>query len=104
MISKEDYKLDFNMKAKDLCNKIRALENCYFTHNGMRYKILFAVPYLKQGEVGEVLVANAKTGFVIACGDTAIEIVTIQPEGKQKMFALQYMNANKFKVGDIVNL
>ena len=43
-----------------------------------------------------------KVGFVIACGDTAIEIVTIQPEGKQKMFAIQYMNSNKFKVGDIV--
>ena len=102
MIKKEDLKLDFNTKAKDLCNKIRALENCYFTHNGMRYKVLFAVPYLKQGEPGEVLVANAKNGFVIACGDTAIEVVTIQPEGKQKMFAIAYMNSNKFKVGEII--
>ena len=102
MIGKEDYKLDFNMRAKDLCNKIRALENCYFIHKGVRYKVQFAVPYLKQGEVGEVLVANAKNGFVIACGDTAIEVVTIQPEGKQKMFALAFMNSNKFKVGEII--
>ena len=103
MIKKEDYLLDFNLKAKDLCNRIRALENCYFIHNNMRFKVLFAVPYLKQGKPGEVLIANSKNGFVVACGDTAIEIITIQPEGKQKMFAFQYMNANKFKVGEIIS-
>lgn len=102
MIKKEDYKLDFKTKAKDICNKIRALENCYFMHKGVRYKVLFAVPHLKQGQPGEVLSANSKNGFIVAVDDIAIEIVTIQPEGKQKMFAIQYMNANKFQVGEII--
>ena len=102
MIKKEDFKLDFTDKAINLCNKIRALENCYFMHNGIRYKVLFAVPYLKQGKPGEILLANSKNGFVVACGDTAIEILTIQPEGKQKMFAIAYMNSNKFKAGEII--
>ncbi len=103
MIKKEDYLLDFNTCSFDLCNKIRALENCYFMHKGVRYKVLFAVPNDKTGKVGEVLSCNGKSGFVVATKDRAIEIVTIQPEGKQKMFALQFMNSNKFKLGEIIN-
>lgn len=102
MIKKEDYLIDFNECAFDICNKIRALENCYFIYKGARYKVQFAVPSEKEGKVGEVLVCNGKAGLVIGCKDKSIEIITIQPEGKQKMFALQFMNSNKFVLGDIV--
>lgn len=102
MLKKEDSKIDFNTCAFDLCNKIRGLENCYFIHNGTRYKVLFAVPSTKHGQVGEVLVCSGKNGFVIGCKDASIEILTIQPEGKSKMFALALMNSNKFKQGEII--
>lgn len=102
MIKKEDYLLDFNTCSFDLCNKIRALENCYFMYKGMRFKVLFAVPNEKVGEAGEILSCNGKTGLIIGTKDRSIEVVTIQPEGKQKMFALQYMNSNKFTLGDVI--
>lgn len=102
MIKKEDYLIDFNTCSFDLCNKIRALENCYFIYKGMRYKVLFAVPNDKTGEAGEILSCNGKTGLIIGTKDRSIEVVTIQPEGKQKMFALQYMNSNKFVLGEII--
>ena len=102
MIKKEDYLLDFNTCSFDLCNKIRALENCYFIYKGMRFKVLFAVANEKTGEAGEILACNGKTGLIIGTKDRSIEIVTIQPEGKQKMFALQYMNSNKFTLGDVI--
>ncbi len=102
MIKKEDYLLDFNMCAYDLCNKIRALENCYFMYKGSRYKVLFAVPNDSIGNVGEILKCNGKDGLIIGCRDKSIEIVTIQPEGKQKMFAISYMNSNKFTLGDVI--
>ena len=102
MIKKEDFKLDFNTCAFDICNKIRALENCYFIYKGTRYKVLFAVPNEKTGNVGEILSCNGKSGFIVGVKDKSIEIVTIQPEGKQKMFALSYMNSNKFTLGDII--
>ena len=69
----------------------------------MRYKVLFAVPNEKHGEVGQILSCNGKTGFIIATKDRAIEVLTIQPEGKQKMFALALMNSNKFKLGEIIS-
>ena len=102
MIKKEDYLIDFNTCSFDLCNKIRALENCYFMYKEMRFKVLFAVVNEKSGTPGEILACNGKAGLIIATKDRAIEVVTIQPEGKQKMFAIQYMNSNKFTLGDII--
>lgn len=103
MFKKDDFLIDFNECAFNICNKIRALENCYFIYKGMRFKVFFAVPSEKKGQVGEILTCNGKTGFIVGCKDRAIEIVTIQPEGKQKMFALTYMNSNKFVLGDIID-
>ncbi len=102
MIKKEDYKLNFNDCAFNICNRIRGLENCYFIYKGARYKVLFAVPSENRGKVGEILACNSKNGLRIGVKDTSIEVVTIQPEGKQKMFAVNYMNSNKFTLGDII--
>lgn len=102
MIKKEDFLLDFNQPATKLVNKIRALENCFFLFNGARYKVQQAKAVEFKGKAGEVLKADSKNGFIIACGENAISVETLQPEGKQKMPAKNYMNANKFKIGDII--
>ncbi len=102
MIKKEDYLIDFNTSAVALCNKIRALENCYFIYKNVRYKVLFASLSDLSGKPGEILVCDGKNGFIVATKDKAIEILFIQPEGKQKMLALSFMNSNKFKQGDII--
>lgn len=102
MFKKEDFLINFNDCAFNICNKIRGLENCYFIYKGVRYKVLFAVPNEKCGQVGEILSCSGKTGLIIGTKDKSIEIVTIQPEGKQKMFAIAYMNSNKFTQGDII--
>lgn len=102
MIKKEDYLLDFANTSDSIYNKVRALENCYFLYNGVRYKVLEVSHISQSGIAGEILSANGKNGLIIATKDSAVEIVTIQPEGKQKMPARAYMNSNKFKQGDII--
>ncbi len=102
MLKKEDYLLDFNAKSEYLCNKIRALESCYFIYNNQRYKVAFASISDREGIPGEILSCDGKHGLIIATNDSAVEIIYIQPEGKQKMLALSYMNSNKFKLGDII--
>lgn len=102
MIKKEDYLLNFDQNAKALCDKIRALENCYFIYKGVRYKVLFAVISNLAGLPGEILTCDGKNGLIIGTKDKAIEVLTIQPEGKQKISALSYMNSNKFTKGDII--
>ena len=85
-----------------MCDKIRALENCYFIYKGIRYKVSFASVSNLFGQPGEILACDGKNGLIIGTKDSAIEILFIQPEGKQKMLALSYMNSNKFTKGDII--
>lgn len=102
MITKADLLIDFNKPAVDVVNKIRGLGNSYFVYNNMRFKVEFAFVYQAIGKVGEILFCDHKNGLIIATKDKAVEIVTIQPEGKAKMQAKAYMNSNKFKKGDII--
>ena len=102
MIKKEDYLLNFFTTTKSLVNKVRALESCYFVYHNMRFKVLKAVALDGKGTPGQILNCTAKSGLIVATQDAAVEIVTIQPEGKQKMPAKAYMNANKFIQGEII--
>lgn len=103
MFTKQDFLIDFNSNAMDLCNKIRGLENCYFIYKNSRYKVGFASFVNQSGRAGEILSCDGKKGLIIATKDKAIEVISIQPEGKQKMFAINYMNSNKFSKGDIID-
>lgn len=103
MLTKEMAKIDFNMPSEKLVNLIRGQYSCntmYFIHNGMRYKVGFAIKSELSGQAGEVLEASSKKGLVVATGDCAIEIKKIQPEGKAEMDAKAFCNGGKIKVGD----
>lgn len=102
MIKKENYLLKFNSENYKIVNKIRALENCYFIYNGSRYKVIKATNCNLTGKEGEIVACNSKLGLIIACKNGSVEVVTIQPEGKQPMPAKAYMNANKFKLGSFI--
>lgn len=105
MLKKEDSKLNFNNKARELNNLIRGREmnaTCYFVYKASRYKVYFARVSDYTGLPGEILYADSKHGLVIGCLDGAIEIVELQPEGKARMQARAYMNSNKFIKGDII--
>ena len=107
MLTKEMAYIDFNTPSEKLVNLIRGQYSCntmYFTFNGARYKVGFAKAVDMQGTAGQVLEASAKKGLVIATSDSAIEIITIQPEGKPMMDARAFCNGGKIKAGDVVNL
>lgn len=106
MLTKEMAHIDFNTNSEKLVNLIRGQYSCnttYFTFNGARYKVAFAKSAEGKGKVGEVLEASAKKGLIIGTKDGAIEIITIQPEGKNEMSAKAFCNSGKIKVGDILN-
>ncbi len=105
MLTKEMAKIDFNTPSDRLVNLIRGQYSCntmYFMHNNMRYKVAFAKTVEAKGEVGQVLQASSKQGLIIATSDKAIEIITIQPEGKGEMSAKAFCNGGKIKVGDMI--
>ncbi|MBQ7880386.1 MAG: methionyl-tRNA formyltransferase [Clostridia bacterium] len=105
MLSKEMAHIDFNKSSEQLVNLIRGQYSCntmYFNFNGSRYKVGFARVVDGKGVAGQVLEASAKKGLVVATADGAIEIVTIQPEGKPEMSAKAFCNGGKIKVGDVL--
>ena len=105
MLTKEISVIDFNSPSEKLVNLIRGQNSCntmHFVFNGARYKVGFARLSDLKGNAGEVLEASAKKGLIVATLDGAIEIVTIQPEGKPMMEAKAFCNSGKIKTGDVL--
>lgn len=88
-ISKEETVIDWSRPATEVHNKVRALSpkpGTWCTISGARYKIYRTALSSGQGTPGEVLEKDIKKGILkIACGEGAVNIMEIQPEGKRVM-------------------
>lgn len=107
MLKKEMSLIDFDKSSTELINLIRGLNSCmtcYFMFNGVRYKVYSAkeVENIENVESGTILSVSPKIGLKIKTSDGAIEILTIQPEGKKIMSAKDFCNGCKLKTGDII--
>lgn len=105
-ITKEDCAIDFSLSAQALFARIRGLSPIplAFTHmpNGKLLKIVSAVPTVGKGTPGEVLRAE-KEGVAVACGEGALLLRTVVPEGKGKMSATDLVRGRQISVGDILS-
>ena len=98
MISKDLGKLDFNKTSKELDCLIRGVNpwpGAYFEINGKKIKVHKARVCEQTGKAGEILASDAKKGLIIATKDSSIELIEIQPEGKRRMTAKEYLIGNK---------
>lgn len=105
IIKKEMAKLDFSLNAKELCCAVRGYNPwpcAYFISDGKRIKVYKAKISEMSGKPGTVL--KADSSLIIACGNGALELTEVQPEGKKRMSASDMLRGSfKLKVGDIVN-
>ena len=107
-ITKEEEFLDFNEDALTLFNKIRAFYPdplTYFKKDGLSYKV-YSSEVIKDNSdklPGEIIENGKK--LIIKCKNDALFIKEIQPQGKNRMDSLSFLNGkrNQFKLGDIVN-
>ena len=98
MISKDLGKLDFNKTSKELDCLIRGVNpwpGAYFEINGKKIKVHKAKVSEQTGNAGDILASDAKKGLIIATKDSSIELIEIQPEGKRRMTAKEYLIGNK---------
>jgi len=98
MISKDLGKLDFNKTSKELDCLIRGVNpwpGAYFEINGKKIKVHKAKMCEQTGNPGEIIASDAKKGLIIATKDASIELIEIQPEGKRRMTAKEYLIGNK---------
>lgn len=103
LIKREMEVLDWQDSAVQLHNKIRAFnpEPGTYTHlpNGKMLKVWRSKVVEGSGEAGTVVNADKK-GLIVACGEGALQILELQPEGKKKMDAKVFLNGGGLKVGD----
>ncbi len=91
MITKDMMKIDFTKSAKEVHNLVRALTGTAFL-DGKRVKIYRTLVCDGRGEAGKIL---SLSPLVAACGEGAVELVELQPEGKKKMSAKDFANGLK---------
>ena len=92
MLTKELSPIDFTKTAQQVHDKVRGLNSwpsASAVLNGKRLKIHRTIITEGHGEPGQVLSLQP---LVVACGEGAVEIIEVQPEGKKKMSAQSYLN------------
>ena len=105
-VEKEDCKLDLTLSAKKLDFIIRGvtpIPGAFVYHNGKMLKINKATPIEKNAEAGKVIALDEKGdgSITVGCGEGALLITSVIPEGKGKMTAGDFIRGRKIAQGDI---
>ena len=104
-IEKSECHVDLSLPAKRLDAIIRGLTpipGAYVYHGGKMLKIAKATPVSGTGEIGEVLECDgiAEGSFTFACGEGALRVSAVIPEGKGRMSAGDFIRGRKIAKGD----
>ncbi|MBP0724857.1 methionyl-tRNA formyltransferase [Bacillus sp. RG28] len=111
-IKREEEKIDWTKTGEEIYNHVRGLHPwpvAYTTLNGDVMKVWWSEKVItsKNAKPGEIIEVEAD-GFIVSTGnDVAIKITDLQPAGKKRMDAKQYLNgAGSFitvgmKLGDV---
>lgn len=108
-IENADCVLDFSQSARELHNRIRGLSPIPLaftrTPDGKMLKIV-ETRLCEGGNEGKepgTVLSLASGRIKVACGEGALEILSLLPEGKKKMGAADFINGRRINVGDILS-
>lgn len=100
----EEERIDWTKTNHQIFNQIRGMNPWPVAHtllNGERFKIYEATPVEGAGQPGEIL-AIRKKELIVAAGEGALSLKTVQPAGKPKMTIVDFLNGlgRQLSVGD----
>lgn len=106
-VEKEDCKIDFTLSAKKLDFLIRGvtpIPGAFAYLGGKMLKINKAIPTDGKGRAGEVISLDERGegSFTVACGEGALRVLFVIPEGRGKMSAGDFIRGRKINLGDIL--
>jgi len=111
MLKKSDGMLDFSNDCETLVNFVRGMNPwpCAYTSlNGKTLKVYKAVKADNVNtdgkECGEIIFADSKNGFVVACGDGALRLASVQIEGKRRMNDTDFVIGQRFDLSEKIVL
>ena len=97
MLTKETGRIDWTRGARRIVNLVRGVvpwPGAWTEFGEGVLKIWKASPAAGEGKPGEVLSGDAKNGLVVACGEGAVEIISLQAEGGKRMAAPDYFRGH----------
>jgi methionyl-tRNA formyltransferase len=101
MIKKEDGRLDFGRPASELERKVRAFTpwpGGFTLLSGQLLKVHRVRVGQRSGPPGTVLTASAE-GVEVACAEGSLWLEELQPEGKKRMTAAQFLAGRRLEPG-----
>lgn len=101
MLSKDDGRIDWAKPAAEIERQMRALTpwpGVWCMQGGHRLKVIAAEITDGKGKPGEILDRH----LVVACGDGALKLLTVQPQDRKPMDGLSFMNGTHMNVGDVL--
>jgi methionyl-tRNA formyltransferase len=105
-ISREQERIDWTKPAEAIYNQVRGLHPwpvAFTTFRGQNMKIWWAEPASTTaiGNPGEVI-GLTEDAIIVATGEGALAITELQPAGKKRMSAADYLKGPKIQAGDLL--
>ncbi|MGZ8428685.1 MAG: methionyl-tRNA formyltransferase [Candidatus Deferrimicrobiaceae bacterium] len=102
MLKKEHGRIDWGKPAREVRNLVRGMTpwpSACAEHDGKTLKVLSASVREGKGERGEILSVD-RDGIAVACGEGAVRLEKVQPEGGRAMSAWEYAQGRRVRKGD----
>ncbi|HEX9120577.1 MAG TPA: methionyl-tRNA formyltransferase [Terriglobales bacterium] len=104
ILKKEDGLIDFRRSAREICNRLRGFQpwpGAYTTFRGKNLNVWAAMPV----ESGEALAPEQirveHDRLFVGCGvNSVLELLTVQPDGKKRMAARDFVHGYHPKTGE----
>jgi methionyl-tRNA formyltransferase len=116
ILRREDGLIDWAQDAFQIERRVRGFQpwpNAFTTYKGRRLIIWRAEPLGREDggeeettadgaltEAGEIIEAKGEHLFVACGGETALKVLELQPEGKQRMNARDFINGSRVNAGE----
>ncbi|MFB6231021.1 MAG: methionyl-tRNA formyltransferase [Salinibacter sp.] len=100
-IHDEDCEVPWDQSAEDVHNHVRGLSphpGAWTTHDDTRLKLYRTQPADGEGAPGEVLAAQEQ--LLVACGTGAVEVVSLQQPGRERLTANDFLNGYPLHEGE----
>lgn len=103
-LDRDTARLDWTLPATEVARWVRGLDDVpgAWTPQGDRgpLKVFRPRPEEGAGAPGTVLDADPATGILVACGEGAVRLAEVQPAGKRRMTAGEWVRGRGIAAGD----
>jgi methionyl-tRNA formyltransferase len=103
ILKKEDGRIDFHLTAQEICNRLRGFQpwpGAFTTFRGKHLQVLDAAVVASRSLAeGELMIEDH--ALIVGChGGAALALLEVQPEGKKRMRARDFINGYQPRSGE----